>query len=323
MSAAPAIGVDIGGTKVLAALVDPEGRIVARERRQTPRGDTDAALGEIAALIDAVRATGPGGAAPRDIGIGIAGLVDLDQDAVLLAPNIEWTPGRLGSAIAERTGLATMVVNDARAAAWGEVIAGAGRGLDDVVVVTVGTGIGGGLVLGGRLRHGASGLAGEVGHLPVEADGRACRCGARGCWEAYASGTALVEQARRSAAADPGRARVLLALADGSAAGIEGPMVTEAARAGDPVALAALAECARWLGIGLAGLVTVLDPQAVILGGGLSADADLLIPGARAAMEDRLIGARLRPPVPILTAELGNDAGVVGAAALARDRRRA
>jgi glucokinase len=211
-----------------------------------------------------------------------------------------------------------VVENDANAAAWGENRFGAGRDETDLVCVTVGTGIGGGIVIDDRLYRGRFGIGGEIGHMQVVADGRLCGCGQRGCWEQYASGNALVREARERAAEARGEATILLRMGDGTPEMITGRHVTEAARLGDEVALAAFATVGRWLGQGLADLVAVLDPGRFIIGGGVSEAGDLVLEPARTSFEALLTGRDVRPIAQVVLAELGNDAGLVGAADLAR-----
>jgi glucokinase len=213
----------------------------------------------------------------------------------------------------ERTGLPTVVDNDANAAAWAEARFGAGAGGGDLVLVTVGTGIGGGLVLDGRLYHGAQGFAGELGHLIVAPDGDRCACGNRGCLEAMASGSTLGRLGREAAAADPGGR--LAALAAG--APVTGEVVFAAALEGDRVALSLFERIGHWLGVGIASLVTIFDPDLVVVGGGVAATGDLLLAPARASFDRYVHGRRHRELPPIVPTRLGGDAGLVGAASLA------
>jgi glucokinase len=190
--------------------------------------------------------------------------------------------------------------------------------VDDLVLVTVGTGIGGGIVLGGKLFRGSFGIAAEMGHFRVVPDGHRCGCGNRGCWEQYASGRALVREAQEIAIASPAQAGELLALGGGTPEGITGPMVTKAASSGDPAALECFRIVGTWLGQGLADLAAVLDPAVFVVGGGVSEAGDLLVEPARTAYANALTGRGHRPQAQIVLAELGNEAGIVGAADLAR-----
>jgi glucokinase len=210
------------------------------------------------------------------------------------------------------------VENDANAAAWGEFRFGAAEDVTDMVCVTVGTGVGGGLVLGGALYRGAHGMGAEVGHMRVVPGGHLCGCGNLGCLEQYASGTALVREARLAAASRPAAAVRLLELAGGVPAAIVGPMITGAARDGDPLAIELLAGIGSWLGEALASFTALFDPDAFVIGGGVSEAGGLLIEPAVAALEANLIGRGHRTAPEVRVATLGNEAGIVGAADLAR-----
>ena len=310
------IGVDVGGTKVLAGLVRESGTIVEEVREATPIADREAA---IALIADAVRHLAAHADEPvSGVGIGVAALVDRSRRTVLFAPNLRWGHTELADRIEASTGIRTVVDNDANAAAWGERVHGAARRFRDVVVVTIGTGIGGGLILGGELRAGAHGMAAEIGHLQVVPEGRECPCGSRGCWEQYGSGRALVRRARELAAERPDQSRLLVALAGGDPERIEGDHVTAAARSGDATARAVFDEIGSWLGVGLADLTAVLDPEGFVIGGGVGDAGELLLDPARRT-HARIVGGYGDRPVPeVLAAELGNRAGLIGAAALAR-----
>lgn len=287
------IGVDIGGTKVAAGLVTAAGELVAEGSAPTPAEDIPALLDVVAGLVHGLEQQAP--TPVVGLGIGAAAFVAADRGTVRFAPNLAWRDLDLAAALQQRTGLTTRVENDANAAAWAEHRFGAGRGVDDLLMVTLGTGVGGGIVLGGQLVRGGFGTAAEIGHLRVERDGRPCGCGQRGCLEQYASGTALSR-----------------------AAGIPGREVTRRARAGDQRAVAHLAQTGGWLGEGLAGVAAVLDPARIVVGGGVAAAGELLLAPARAAYERCLSGAGHRPLAELRVAELGNRAGMIGAADLAR-----
>ncbi|MET8867468.1 ROK family glucokinase [Nonomuraea sp. NPDC004580] len=307
------IGVDIGGTKVAAGVVDDNGEIVEHTLRPTAADRPDKVAETVA---DVVRELSEG----RDVeavGVGAAGFVDESRSVIRFAPNLAWREEPLQKKISGLVGLPVVIENDANAMAWGETRFGAGRGQSHVVCLTLGTGIGGGLVFDGALYRGRWGMGAELGHMQVQPGGRECGCGNIGCWEQYASGQALVKEARELADAQPERAATLLGLAGGK---IEGEEVTEAARLGDEVSLAAFANLADWLGQGMADLASILDPGCFIVGGGVSRAADLFIDRARQAFAERLTGRGHRPLAEIRLAELGASAGVVGAADLARRR---
>jgi glucokinase len=311
------IGVDIGGTKVAAGVVDADGRILSRVKRDTPSHDADAVARLVVECIRELTSH-PGTHEVMAVGIGAAGFVDAGRSTVLFAPNLAWRNEPLKAMIEQLSGLPVVVENDARAAAWGETRFGAGHGEQFAVTVTVGTGIGGGIVLGGELYRGAFGVAAEVGHIMVVPRGRECGCGNFGCLEQYASGNALVREAREHADRAPERAELLLDMAGGKADAITGPQVTEAARQGDEVAVTAFEVIGTWLGCGMASMAAVLDPRVFIVGGGVSAAGELLVGPVRVAFEEQLTARDHRPMAEIRVAELGNDAGLVGAADLAR-----
>jgi glucokinase len=315
-----AIGVDIGGTKVAAGLVDSAGRVVQRARRETPHRSTSAQVVEdtIADVVDELR----GHREAVAVGVGAAGFVDADRSSVLFAPHLSWRHEPLRDALRGRFGLTVVVENDANAALWAEHRFGAARDEDSVVMVNLGTGIGGGVLVGGELFRGGFGIAGEFGHMQVEPGGHRCECGNRGCWEQYASGNALVREARELCAAGSPVAHGLLELVDGDASLISGPTVAQAASAGDAAAIELFEDVGRWLGVGLANLAAAFDPALFVIGGGVSDVGELLLSPAREAFRRQLTGRGFRPEARVVRAQLGNEAGLVGAADLARDRVR-
>jgi glucokinase len=308
------IGVDIGGTKVAAGVVDEHGKIIERVRRPTPSaspGQTEQVIAEaVTDLLGRHQATA--------VGLGAAGFVDEWGGAVRFAPNLAWRDEPLRQRIQGLIGLPVVVENDANASAWAEARFGAARGHEHVIFVAVGTGIGAGIVLDGKLYRGRWGMAGEPGHVRVVPGGRPCGCGNRGCWEQYASGNALVAEARELARRSPAEAARLLQLAGGSPAGITGAQVTQAAQEGDPAAIQCFQTVGGWLGQGLADLAAILDPACFVIGGGVSEAGELLVGPARTAFGHSLAGRSYREQAPIRLAELGADAGLVGAADLAR-----
>lgn len=301
-----AIGIDIGGTQLRAASISEAGAIVERRRRATAAHDEGELL---AALRQVVAELG------RDlpVGIGIAGLVTPDG-TVRYGPNIGIRDVPLAERLQEMSAASVVVANDGSVAALAEQRVGAGRGRDDVLLATIGTGIGGGIVLGGQLLLGASGFAGEFGHLVVHSGGRRCPCGNLGCIEPYASGTALGDVARErlEASDEPSQLR--------DVDRVDGPAVSRAAAAGDRFAVDVLTESGRMLGIALASVVNLLDPQIILIGGGAaSSTAPWMLPAVRAALAEHLVGSPWRSAPPVGLAALGDDAGVVGAGLLALD----
>jgi glucokinase len=305
-----AVGLDIGGTNLRAGLVAADGTLLTRRTAHNPaprRSGDDAED----ALVDAIVAAWKDLGSNLPLGVGIASLVR-SGGHLLGGPNIGVHDLELGDRLRTATGTSVTVANDATVAVWGEHRAGAATGLDDVVLVTVGTGVGGGVVTGGRLLFGATGVASELGHIVVCADGRRCPCGARGCLEAYASGRSIGAIASERAA-EGGLSGALAGRAE-----ITGQDVTEAAAAGDEEAALLLAEAGRWLGIGIGSLVNVFDPAVVLIGGGAGqAAGDWLLPAARDALTPQLIERERRRIPPVRLATLGDDAGMVGAGLLA------
>ena len=304
-----AVGIDVGGTKTAAARVGGDGRVIALETLPTPADDVDATIATIVKAARAVMTSDVGA-----VGIAAAGLVEWQTGELVFAPNLAWRQVPLTRFLTSELGVPVVADNDNTAAAWGEYIFGAGRGHQDLLLVGVGTGIGGGIVSGGRLFHGAHGFAAEIGHIVMDPAGPFCGCGNRGCWEQLASGQAVTRAARAAVREDA--ETVLADLTAGDPHRITGPMVTQAARDGDAVSIAILADVGHWLGVGIGGLVNILDPEIVVMAGGVAEAGDLLLDPARRAYRDTVEAADLRPDVPIVLAELGNHTGVVGAAAL-------
>ena len=312
-----AIGVDIGGTKIAAGVVDEAGRVLDTEHRRTPGTDVAATEQAIVDVVQALRARHDVVA----VGIGAAGWIAADRATVLFSPHLAWRNEPLRDALADRIGVAIVVDNDANGAAWAEYRFGAGRRSKVLLCITLGTGIGGGLVIDGSLYRGAWGLAAEFGHTTVVPDGRRCACGNRGCWEMYSSGGALAREARELADVSPIAAHRMLELAGGSLDALTGDVVTEAAREGDPAAVEIYTTVGQWLGRGLANLAAALDPDVFVIGGGVSRAGELLVGPARATFHASLTGRGYRPEAQVLLAELGPDAGLVGVADLARRAR--
>lgn len=307
MSEAAAIGVDVGGTKLVAAAVAADGTILERRRQRTPAGDGDQVLRTVLEIVDALDGDG------LPVGVGIAAIVDV-EGVVRYGPNIGVRDLPLAARLREETGRVAVVKNDATVAAYGEYRVGAGQGASDVVMLTVGTGVGGGVIVGGEVVDGAGGFAGELGHLIVADGGRRCPCGNRGCVEAYASGTAIGLIARERLV----DREVVSSLRD--VVQLDGKAVTRAAEDGDEFAREVLAEAGTWLGVAMASIANALDPELIVVGGGAIVQAGpYLLPAAREALAERLLGRRHREPPAVRPATLGDDAGMIGAALLATD----
>lgn len=305
-----AIGLDVGGTKVLGVAIDPQKpeTVVAEGRVATPDG------GE--GLADALlELAGSLGGAPRSIGVGVPGLVDR-AGTLHMGPHLRHLHAvPLERVLAERSGLHAVVDNDANCHAIGEAAVGAARGATEALVVTLGTGIGAGIITRSRILHGAHGFAGEPGHMVVDPNGPPCPCGKRGCWERFASGTGLGRLARDAAAG--GRLEAATRLAGDDPEAVRGEHVTEAARGGDAQSQAVLDAFAHWIALGLANLVNILDPEIIVIGGGLVEVSDLYLPQVRTRFADLVLGGEERPAVPIVAAGLGERAGAIGAALVA------
>lgn len=311
-----AIGVDIGGTKIAAGVVDEKGQILAQTRVGTEPDDAssiDRAIAEVYRELSKDYEIGA-------VGLAAAGFVSSDRTSVSFAPNIAWRDYPIAARVGELIGTDVPIVveNDANAAGWAEFRFGVGRDASDMLMLTVGTGLGGAIIVGNELVRGRWGVAAEVGHMRVVPSGHYCGCGHEGCWEQYASGSALVRDARAAAIARPREAAHLLDLVDGKADDINGPLVTMAAQSGDPLAIELLAELGRWIGEGAASVAALLDPELIVIGGGVGAAGDLLVKPAREAYGQALPARGHRPEARIDLAALGNEAGIVGAADLAR-----
>lgn len=310
------IGLDLGGTKIFGVVLDVEtGDIVAEAKVPNPRTTPEALVAAFVALIEQLASGRPPLAG---IGLGLAGLVD--RDGVLrYGPNV---PGVVDFSVADELepafGVPVIVDNDAAMALKAELDRGAGRGHADVLLVTQGTGIGGALAVNGEIVPGANGFAGEPGHMLVQRDGHRCACGQRGCWEAYASGAGLVNLWHDLL--DEGRGLEILARAGGDRSAVRGELISAAAAGNDPDAIEVFRRFAGWVAQGLGSLVTLLDPHAIVLGGGLSMASEHFLVDVRSQMGSFVLGTSHRPVVPVLAAELGEAAGAIGAALAVRER---
>jgi glucokinase len=309
------IGIDVGGTKVLGGVVDESGKVLTTARKDTPRQGGSALTQTIADVAKELLQQH----SVTSVGVSAAGFVSSDRKTMLATPNIaDWNGIDLDHQLTQLIGLPVVIENDANAAAWGEAKFGAGKNQNHMMMLTVGTGIGGGIVVNGALYRGAYGIAAEFGHMRVVPDGHICGCGARGCFEQYASGNALLRHAREAINASPEVARNLLSRGDGTIAGLTGQSIAEAARDGDPVALTAFNTTGQWLGAGIASLAVLLDPACVVIGGGVIDAGEILLKPTRESLERNMPFAGKHPYPKIIAAQLGNEAGLVGVADLAR-----
>jgi glucokinase len=310
------VGVDVGGTKISAGLVDERGNLVARDRTESPATDPAAIVHAIGKLVHSLA----GSEEVEAVGVCAAGFVDKQRATVVFAPNLAWRNEPLKARLESELHLPVVVENDANAAAWGEFTFGAGEDVEDLLMLTIGTGVGGGVVIDGELVRGGFGMGGEVGHIQMVPGGVKCGCGNLGCLESYGSGSALVRVTRERAVGSPYAARNVVELAGGDIAKISGPLITQAARAGDAFAITMLAEIGDWIGQGVATLTAVLDPNVVVIGGGVSEAGDLLLQPIRVSFENHVTVRSHRPLLEVRQAKLGNAGGVVGVADLARRR---
>ncbi|WP_205164080.1 ROK family protein [Arthrobacter roseus] len=306
---------DVGGTKVAGGVVDQQGRVLSRVELPCPGHDIWAVEDIIVSIVEGLSEQFP----VATIGVGAAGWVDLDGSRVLFSPHLAWRDEPLRENLEGLLRRSVHLVNDADATGWAEWRFGSGRSERRLICLTLGTGIGGSLIMNGTVERGRHGVAGEFGHQLIVPGGHQCECGNRGCWEQYASGNALGRDARELASASPRAAASLLEAAGNDAASITGSLVTTLALAGDVVSRKLIEETGRWLGLGLANLAAVLDPGAFVIGGGLARAGDLLLEPARRAFAQQLTGRGYRPAAPIHGAALGPDAGLIGAADLSRN----
>lgn len=309
-----AVGIDIGGTKIAAGVVDEDGHVLARLKRETPTTEPLEVIDAIASITEEFRREHH----IRAIGVGAAGFVDATQSTVLFAPHLAWRHEPLRDSVARRTGLPVLVDNDANAAGWAEWRFGAAQNEADLVLITLGTGIGGAIVIDGQPYRGQFGIAGEFGHMQVVPGGNTCECGNSGCWEQYASGRVLTRRARADATEGTDFGKVLLSEVDGVIERIEGHLVTKHAKLGREEPIEWIADVGDWLGVGIANLAAALDPGMFVIGGGVSDADELLINPARAAFARTLTGRGYRAEARIVRAHLGPEAGLIGAADMAR-----
>jgi len=314
---APTLGVDLGGTKVETSLVDATGHILASHR--SPTHPDKGPEGVIADIIECVNSClGEASQSAQALGIGMAGQIEKDTGIVHFAPNLGWHNVSLRAKLEEALALPVVVTNDVRAATYGEWLYGTGQGVNDLVCLFVGTGVGGGIVSGGRLLEGCNNTGGELGHMTIVSDGRQCHCRNQGCLEAYAGGWAIGEQVQEAVREDPKAGEALIILA-GSIEKISAATVTEAYANGDPLAQRMVKETAQFLAAGLVGIINTFNPCLIVLGGGVIHGLPAYVSLVENIVHLRALEAALEG-LCIVAAALGNRAGVIGAAALARHR---
>lgn len=307
------VGIDIGGTKIAGALVSSTGAILKELKVPTPAKDSEALIQAVLEMINELRS----GEQVDSVGVAAAGFIDAERSTVVYAPNLSWRNEPLKAKLEEKLGLPVVIENDANAAGWAEYRFGAGRGSKHMMMLTVGTGVGGAIVANGELFRGGFGIGAELGHFRFIPDGKPCGCGQKGCLEQYGSGTALLNSAKDLVSSGSSSASRLKELAD-AAGELTGTEVYQAIQEGDEAALSLLSDLGTNLGIAIASLVAVLDPEVVVIGGGVSAAGELLLDPIRKAYLEHLPARGFRPELKLVAAQLVNDAGVVGAADLAR-----
>lgn len=309
------IGIDVGGTKIAAGVVDDEGRVLETIRKDSPAKERQAIIDTIVSVTEELKGAFPETAT---VGIGAAGFIDSDRNTIAHGTNLDWTGLKLADIVSEKVGLPVVVENDANAFGWAEARFGAARGKQNALIVAIGTGLGGAIVVNGQLLRGAAGFGGEIGHINVVPNGRPCGCGQYGCLERYSAGTALGVNGWELAQYRPAYAARIIELSGGNPDHISGKAVTAAAREGDPAALQCYASLTHWLGVGLADMCAILDPEAIVIAGGLAEAGDILLEPTKKAFTEALTAGPHRPVIPIVLAEGGQQAGLVGAADLAR-----
>lgn len=309
------VGIDIGGTKVLGGVVDTDGKILATYRKDTPKNGGQDLINVIIEVVKELQTKHQ----IAGIGVSTAGIVSADRKTVIAAGNIaNWNDVALADALVKEFGLPAVVENDANAAIWAEFKFGNAKGLNPVMFFIIGTGMGGGLIIDGKLYRGAHGIGAEFGHMMVKLDGEKCGCGAIGCIETYASGSALMRYAHEEIASNLEKGKALLNFGDGTLNGFTGQVLTKAAQAGDQLALSAFAKQSDWVGSAIASYTLLLDPEAIIIGGGVIDAGEIFLKPAIAAAEKYMPFAGKHPLPKIIAAKFGNDAGLVGAADLVR-----
>ncbi len=306
------IGIDIGGTKIAGAVVSETGEIVEERRIVTPPDGSESIVEAVVAMVRSLADRHE----VRAAGVAAPGFIDASQSVVYYTPNISWRQEPLRERLTSRLDLDITIDNDANAAGWAEFRFGAGRGVDDMTMLTIGTGVGGAIVTGGRLFRGGFGAGAELGHMRVVPDGLPCGCGAKGCIEQYGSGRALLRMA--NAIADVRGIGLGIATVREQKGTLTGDDLSALIEADDPGALQALRELGQWLGQACASLSAVLDPQLFVIGGGVALAGERLVEPIREAYLHALPARGFHPEPQFATATLVNNAGVVGAADLAR-----
>lgn len=311
-------GLDLGGTFIKCGIVDEEGKLIIKDKIPTgsERPYTEIAADMANLVLDLSAKVN---VKPEAVGVGSPGTVDSENGIIVYSNNIKWENVPLGEAIKKVIGLPVYITNDANAAALGESWTGAGKNFNTIVFVTLGTGVGGGIVLDGKLYEGGRSAGAEIGHMLVEMNGELCTCGRRGCLEAYASATALIKQTKRAMKRDRGSVMWKLC---GDINKVDGRTAFDGMREGDNTAANVVENYINYLAEGIINLCNIFRPDAILLGGGICAEGDTLIKPLQSKVDNTVFGGTKYAPVEILTANLGNDAGVFGAVRLAMTKNR-
>ena len=307
------IGIDIGGTKIAAGFVSPDGELSEVIKVPSPASEPDLMAETVVGLIQKLQQEND----VDSVGIAAAGFINSERDEILYSPNLQWRHEPLKTRIQEQVSIPVSLENDANAAAWAEFRFGSAKDADSMVMLTIGTGVGGAIIDSGKLIHGGFGIGGELGHIRLVKNGRQCGCGQRGCLEQYGSGTAFLKAARKLATSDGPAGRRLRELASENGI-LSGAEVSQAIIEGDVGALSLLRELGDYLGQGLASIVAVLDPEVCVVGGGVSIAGEKLTEPIYFSYLNNLPARGYRPELEVIAAKLGNNAGIIGAADLAR-----
>ncbi|MFC5451077.1 ROK family protein [Paenibacillus aestuarii] len=310
------LGIDIGGTKMLTALVDAQGRVLAKDQQPTLAAEGEhEVIRRLIDMIEALLSSVPNLQARsiQSLGIATAGILDMSTGTIVLSTNLGWRNVALGPILERRFGVPVRLINDASAAALGEWLVGAGKGTEDCVYVTVSTGIGGGVISGGRMLLGASNNAAEIGHISIDRNGPVCKCGNRGCVEVYAAGNSIARQAAEELRAGKLQTPLLADLAGQDPEKVTAKLVAEAASSGDPYSVSLLQKAGEALGVAMVTIIHLFNPEVIIFGGGVSQSGDVLFEPMRRTIQELGIEGMVKD-VLITRSSLGVEAGAIGAA---------
>ena len=319
----PVLAIDVGGTKIFAAVISSKGQVMAGEYYLTLADEgAEAVINRIFSAVDRLLSREDIDLSQLDsISIAAAGAIDIGKGLVTSSPNLPgWRDIPLRDIVKEKYKVNAFLLNDASAAALGEHHFGAGKGVNNLILLTVGTGIGGGIIINGKLYTGASGSAGELGHMTIDVNGPRCNCGSIGCLEMLASGTAVAREAIRRVTC--GERSSLIEIVEGKIGNITAEKVEKAAQGGDSLASEVILEAATYLGIGMVNLVNIFNPEMIVVGGGMAKMGDLLLEPARQVVRERAFSLSAQA-VRIVSAQLGDNSGVLGAAIFARQQKHA